>query len=227
VTPVSAPPGVPRALTKTELIHGQLRQGILTLKYRPGDYLNVDELARQHDLSPIPVREAVARLAAERLVVLRPHVGVEVAPLDETSVREVFVLLSGLETATVGDIVDRVGAEDLAELAAIHAAMGKIRLPRGLEAWDQANAAFHLRLVAIAGLPSVLDQLKVVFEHWDRVRRYFFEIFPERDSSRAQREHLAMIGATKNRDGARLRELLQRHNLRARQTYLRLLKQRG
>ena len=36
-----------------------------------------------------------------------------------------------------------------------------------------------------------------------------------------------MIGATKNRDGARLRELLEKHNLRARQTYLRLLKRQG
>ena|ERR1700678_3767894 len=219
-------PAVPtplRAPTKTELIHGLLRHGVLTLRYRPGDYLNIDELARRHDISPIPVREAVARLAAERLVIMRAHVGAEVAPLDETSVREVFALLGGLETAAVGDIVAKVTDGDIAELAKICGELGRLRLPGDLEAWDRRNTAFHLKLASIAGLPSILDHLKVAFDHWDRTRRYFFEISPQRDAGKAQREHLAMIEALGRRDEALLHDLLHRHNERARLVYLKLL----
>jgi len=85
----------------------------------------------------------------------------------------------------------------------------------------------HLKLAAIAGLPSILDQLRVVFDHWDRIRRFFFEISPERDASKAQREHLAMIRALEKREGDRLRDLLYRHNDRARLTYLKLLQAQG
>lgn len=212
-----------RALTKTEFIHGLLRQGILDLKFRPGDYLNVDELARRHEISPIPVREAVARLVAERLLIMRPHVGAEVAPLDETTIREIFAFLEGLETSAIGDIVAKATADDIAELRRIHAELEQLSLPGDLEAWDRSNAQFHLKLAAIAQLPSVLAHLGVVFDHWDRARRFFFEISPRRDASKAQREHRAMIRALEQRDGVLLHGLLHQHNDRARLVYLELL----
>ncbi len=200
-----------------------LRHGILSLKYRPGAYLNIDELARRHEISPIPVREAVARLVAERLVLMRPHIGAEVAPLDETSVREIFALLGGLETSAVGDIVAKATQGDIAALTEIHGEMEQLSLPDDLGTWDQTNAAFHLKLASIARLPSVSGQLEVVFDHWDRARRFFFEISPGRDASKAQREHLAMIRALERRDADLLHVLLHRHNDRARQIYLKLL----
>jgi DNA-binding GntR family transcriptional regulator len=212
-----------RALTKTEMIHGLLRQGILSLKYRPGDYLNIDELARRHELSPIPVREAVARLVAERLVIMRPHVGAEVALLDETSVREIFAFLGGLETSAIGDIVAKATGDDIADLRQVFAEMEQLRLPEDLVTWDGANAAFHLKLASIAQLPSILEHLRVVFDHWDRARRYFFEISPGRDANKAQREHLAMIKALEKSDEDLLRALLHKHNERARLVYLKLL----
>ncbi len=215
--------GKVRALTKTEYIHGMLRNGILSLKHRPGDYLNIDEFARRNGMSPIPVREAVSRLVAERLVIMRPHIGAEVAPLDETSVREIFALLVGLETSAVGDIVARATDSDFADLRHLHADMEKLSLPDDLESWDRTNAAFHLKLASIAELPSVLEHLRVVFDHWDRARRFFFEISPRRDAGKAQREHLAMIRALESSDEDLLHALLHRHNERPRQAYLRLL----
>jgi DNA-binding GntR family transcriptional regulator len=212
-----------RAITKTAFIHGLLRQGILDLKYRPGDYLNIDELARRHEISPIPVREAVTRLVAERLVILRPHVGAEVAPLDETSVREIFAFLGGLETSSLGDIVAKSTGEDVTDLRRILAEMEQLKLPEDLKSWDRSNAAFHLKLASIAQLPSILEHLRVIFDHWDRARKYFFEISPGRDASEAQREHLAMITALEKRDGESLHALLHQHNERARLVYLRLL----
>jgi DNA-binding GntR family transcriptional regulator len=216
-----------RALTKTALIHGLLRQGILDLKYRPGDYLNIDELARRHEISPIPVREAVARLVAERLVIMRPHVGAEVAPLDETSVREIFAFLGGLETSSVGDIVAKSIGEDVADLRRIFAEMEQMRLPEDLGSWDRSNAAFHLKLASIARLPSILEHLRVVFDHWDRARRYFFEISPGRDPNKAQHEHFAMIEALEKRDETVLHALLHQHNERACLAYLTLLAEQG
>jgi DNA-binding GntR family transcriptional regulator len=216
-----------RAVTKTEYIHSLLRQGILDLKYRPGDYLNIDELARRNDISPIPVREAVARLVAERLVVMRPHVGAEVSALDETSVREIFAFLAGLETSAVGDIVANATGDDIAELRRILAGMDQLKMPDDLLAWDRSNAAFHLKLASIARLPSILGHLKVVFDHWDRARRYFFEISPLRDAGKSQREHLAMVRALEKKDEGLLHQLLHQHNGRARQAYLKLLAERA
>jgi DNA-binding GntR family transcriptional regulator len=46
-----------------------LRELILDQGLRPGSRLNVDRLARELGVSSSPVREALARLEAERLVV--------------------------------------------------------------------------------------------------------------------------------------------------------------
>ena len=209
-----------RAMTKTELIYDVLRRGILTLVYRPGTYLNIDELARRNHVSPIPVREALARLVEERLVVIRPHFGAEVAPLDETAVREVFAFLEGLETAAAEDLVARVLSADIAALEEILGEIDDLRLPADLAARDKANAAFHIRLVTIAALPGLLEQLRRGFDHWDRVRRYFSEISSNRGGLTAQKEHRAMLSALKRKDGDLLRKLLHLHNARARRVYL-------
>jgi len=212
-----------RAPTKTVLIHDLLRRRILALRHRPGEYLNVDELARAHAVSPIPVREAVARLAAERLVILRPHVGAEVAPVDGTSVREIFALLTGLELAAAAESVARVTPADLARLRALHRELAAHGRVGDRAEWDRRNAAFHLALASLAALPAVVEQLRVAFEHWDRARRHLFERSPEIDFARAQQEHRAMIAALQARDAGRLRRLLLAHNARARDRFLRLL----
>jgi DNA-binding GntR family transcriptional regulator len=222
------PPSLPvppptRALTKTGLMYETLRRGILTLQYPPGHYLNVDELARRHQLSPIPVREAVARLVAEGLVVMRPHIGAEVAPLDETSVREVFAFLVGLETAALPAVVARVTPADRAELEALVARMDRLRLPRDLARWDEANAEFHLRLSAIAGLSALLGQLRSTFDRWDRIRRHFFAAASDRRAQEAQREHRRMLRALQGGSVGRLRALLIAHNESALARYQRLL----
>jgi DNA-binding GntR family transcriptional regulator len=207
-------------MTKTKAIYDTLRRGILALTYLPGDYLNIDELARRNKVSPIPVREAIARLVEERLVVMRPHIGAEVASIDESSVREVFALLEGLETAATRDIILRAGPTDAVELGKILDAIDDLRLPADLARWDEANAAFHLRLAKIAALPGLLENLRRSFDHWDRIRRYFSRASSSRGGIAAQREHRAMVMALKRRDEASLRKLLHRHNERARQAYL-------
>ena len=47
----------------------------------PGDRVNIDALARELEVSPTPVREALARLESDGLVRKRPLAGYTVTPL--------------------------------------------------------------------------------------------------------------------------------------------------
>ena len=67
----------------------------------------------------------------------------------------------------------------------------------------------------------------MVFDHWDRARKFFFEISPRRDAVKAQREHLDMIRALEANDAGLLHSLLHQHNERALEVYLKLLAVRG
>lgn len=212
-----------RPPTKTEQVHDWLREAILTHGLKPGDYLNIDELARRHGVSPIPVREAVARLATERLVVVRPHFGAEVAPLDENSVHDVFALLEGLETASAARVAELADADDHAALDALLDTLRQAARSGDADEWGRTNTAFHLRLAGIARLPLVQDELRVAFDHWDRIRRHFFHAVPGPRLDRAQQEHRAMVAAVKRRDAAVLEQCLREHNRTARTSYLQTL----
>ncbi|MBM3843587.1 MAG: GntR family transcriptional regulator [Verrucomicrobia bacterium] len=217
-------PSIPeRAPTKTEQVHGWLREAILTHALRPGEALNLDELARRHGVSPIPVREAVARLTAERLLVIRPHHGAQVAELDENSVHDIFALLEGLESASAPRVIERAGPEDVAALEGLLGTLDAAVAAGDSDAWGRANAAFHLRLAGVAQLPRVEDQLRLAFDHWDRVRRHFFREVNGLRLGEAQREHREMVQAVARGAAGALEHGLRAHNRTARAFYLHAL----
>ena len=65
-----------------QAIYLALREKILTGGYRLGEALRQESLAKEFEASRVPVREALNRLEAEGLVILRPRRGFVVASLD-------------------------------------------------------------------------------------------------------------------------------------------------
>jgi DNA-binding GntR family transcriptional regulator len=76
--------GLPRRdLARTslsELTYEALKERILDQKLAPGARLNIDAITKSLGVSSSPVREALVRLEAERLVVLELYSGYSVAP---------------------------------------------------------------------------------------------------------------------------------------------------
>jgi DNA-binding GntR family transcriptional regulator len=68
-------------LTEAERVYAELHAEILAGRLRPGDPLRQQEIARRLNASRTPVREAVARLAAEGLVDAESRRGAAVASL--------------------------------------------------------------------------------------------------------------------------------------------------
>ena len=70
-----------RHRTKQEFVYETLREAIMRCELGPGRRLVIDELARQLEVSAIPVREALQLLQSEGLVTNVPHVGATVSPV--------------------------------------------------------------------------------------------------------------------------------------------------
>ena len=70
-----------------------LRDGILTQVFKPGERLNIPDLAARLDVSLTPVKEALNRLAAEGLVRIRPRSGTFVAELSPEDVAEMVAFI--------------------------------------------------------------------------------------------------------------------------------------
>ena len=83
--------------SKQERTYAILRSRILDGTYGPGQRLVIDALARDLDVSPMPVREAIRRLEAEGWLTYQRHQGAQVAPLDEAGWMEALTTLAVLE----------------------------------------------------------------------------------------------------------------------------------
>src|SRR5215217_1049733 len=70
-------------VSKSELAYDWLRRKIQRHEYGPGYRLVLAEIAAELKMSVVPVREAIRRLEAERLVTFERNVGARVAMVDE------------------------------------------------------------------------------------------------------------------------------------------------
>ncbi|WP_232836184.1 GntR family transcriptional regulator [Mycolicibacterium smegmatis] len=89
-----------------------LRDAIIAGKFAPGERLNEKDLAEQLGTSRGPIRDSLAALAHEGLVVHEPHKGARVPPLDKADIEDVYTLRVALETLAARTAVERARAAD-------------------------------------------------------------------------------------------------------------------
>ena len=75
----------------------EIRRAVLSGVLPPGRKFSIAELSVQFGVSHIPVREALRRLEAQGLIVLRPGRSAMVSPLDRDELRAIFRLRQLLE----------------------------------------------------------------------------------------------------------------------------------
>jgi DNA-binding GntR family transcriptional regulator len=145
----------------------RLRDAILSGKYKPGERLNESMIAREFDISRIPVREALFQLQESGLVTNHKHRGVFVTVLSEEDTQRINSVRMVLETEAMRLARAHMTPEVAASLSA---------LVDKMESWSgqMAEAAeldlkFHRTIWEAAGNPylvKTLDSLMtVLFAH--------------------------------------------------------------
>lgn len=97
-------------------IYEQILLDIILGELPPMSILDDKALAMRYSGGVAGVREALGRLALERLVVRRPRVGTVVAPLDIREIEQAFEVRHMLEARTAGLAARNATAEDIAAI---------------------------------------------------------------------------------------------------------------
>src|SRR5215475_7582268 len=101
---------------KHELAYRLIRERIEAAVYQPGQRLVIDALARELDMSQVPIREAIRRLQAEGWVTYRHNSGPEIANIgleQWEATMELVAVLEGYATALAAPYLRK---KDLKEL---------------------------------------------------------------------------------------------------------------
>jgi DNA-binding GntR family transcriptional regulator len=109
----------PPEASKQQEVFSVLRRRILDGTYPPGFRLVIDALARELEVSPMPVREAIRRLEAEHWVVHTRNVGAQVAPRDAEVWAEVIETLAVIEGYVTAMAARHMTADDFAAMRSL------------------------------------------------------------------------------------------------------------
>ena len=100
------------AQSLTELAYGHLEEMIVTLKLPPGASVSEAELSQRLGIGRTPIREALQRLARERLVVILPRRGIMVSEINVKSQLRLLEVRRELERLIARTAARRASAEE-------------------------------------------------------------------------------------------------------------------
>ncbi len=195
----------PRALY--EEVAEQLRQRIFRRELEPGSWIDELKLAQQYGISRTPLREALKVLAAEGLVTMKVRRGAYVTEVSEHDLRDVYHLLSLLESDAAGVAASRITDAQVRELQELHQQMEAAAAQT--EQFLALNERFHMRVLEIAGNrwrnQMVADLRKVM-----KLNR-LNSLLKAGRVQESIREHRAVMRALARRDGAAAAQKMRTH----------------
>ncbi|MEV6845962.1 GntR family transcriptional regulator [Actinoplanes sp. NPDC051411] len=199
-------------------VYQSLRAAVLEHTLSPGDRMNIDALARELDVSPTPVREALARLESEGLVRKRPLAGYTVSPLlSRSEFADMFDMRLLLECAAARWAAERATPGQRATLVTEAART----IPASDDkSWHSAfttlDAHLHGLVAEAAASPLLVDSITRLHAHLHLHRRYF----PYEQTAVTTREHQRIAAAIDRNDPDEAEAAMRAHLTEARERHL-------
>ena len=134
---------------RRDVIANQLREAIISGRFKVGERLIEEVLAEEYGVSRVPVREALRRLETEGFVTLTPYRGATVSAGSRRDSLELMQVRRGLEVMAARLAAEIRGGEVAAELSAVVRRGRDAALSREVEALPPLIMEFH-KLVACA-----------------------------------------------------------------------------
>ena len=195
----------PRALY--EEVAEQLRQRIFRRELQPGSWIDELKIAEEFGISRTPLREALKVLAAEGLVTMKVRRGAYVTEMSEKDLRDVYHLLSLLESDAAAVVAAKGNTADLQSLQALHEELEAAAGER--DRFFAINERFHMRLLELADnrwrSQMVADLRKVM-----KLNRHN-SLFKQGRIEDSLSEHRAILDAMLSRDPEGTRRAMQAH----------------
>lgn len=200
--------------TLSERAYLRLRDDIIAGTLAPTAKLKISMLRQDYGFGAGPLREALARLAGENLVVLEGQRGFAVAPISLDELKDIGRLRIHLEFEALSAALPLADAEWEDRLIAAFHRLSRFERSAAeedgeLAEWDRLNRAFHDATVAGCPLIWTMRLRAQILQLHERYRRLSRSIAA--GSRDIAAEHNALFEAVMNRDLPACRTILTTH----------------
>jgi DNA-binding GntR family transcriptional regulator len=200
----------PRHKTAVEFAVDEIKRRIVEQELPPGTRIDQNLTADMLGLSRIPVRQALADLAARGFVILQAHRSAIVAPLSAAEFRNLYDLRCRMEPWAMEEACRCFTETDFAHLEGLIDRMVEAARTHDLARYMDLNRDFHFALFAGTENPHLLRILQGLFDTSERYQWVYVNAVGSMDRSiRDHREIMTLMRAGDEKDAI---ALSVRHN---------------
>jgi DNA-binding GntR family transcriptional regulator len=200
----------PSRLTLTDSVYEAVKEMVMEQHIEPGARVNIDLVARQLNVSPTPVREALARLEMDGLVVKEPLRGYSITPtLDGKAFNDLYDIRRLLEPFAARAAAVR---RDEKVLRALDREIADMRRTvesgggsagkgyQGYRDFASQDARFHEVIAGTSGNNLLSDTLRRLRSHLHLFRLYHLYYSTQAIGNATVIEHEAILAAIRAGD---------------------------
>ena len=184
-----------------------VRQQIYSRELEPGSWIDEMKMVEKFGISRTPLREALKVLAAEGLVTMKPRRGAYVTEVSEKDLRDVYHLLSLLESDAAAVVAQTASDQQLQLLQDLHLALEQA--VGDADQFFHINEQFHMQLLAMCDnrflSQTVADLRKVM-----KLNRHQ-SLFKQGRIKDSLKEHGAIMLHLSDRNAESTRKAMQAH----------------
>ena len=197
-TAVDETPGV----TTHESVYRGLRERILFGGVPPVSTVTLRGLAESLGVSPMPIREAVRRLIAERALKMQDNRRVFVPPMSEPRFQEIVFARLALEPELAARAMDRIGKAQIAHIASLDRAVDRAMAEGDVPGYMRSNYRFHFAIYDEAGAETLRALVESI---WLQFGPFMRMAYGRLGTSTLEDHHQAAVAALKRGDRTALK----------------------
>ncbi|CAH1672361.1 GntR family transcriptional regulator [Chelatococcus asaccharovorans] len=198
-----AEPAAPRRRNRVnlfDLAYERLEDLIVNCELKPGRFLAIQDLQDISGFGRTPVHQAVSRLAADTLVIVRPRHGVQIAPIDLARERVLLRLRRDLERFVIRLATEKSGPSHRNQLLHLARALREHRETLTLSEFNTFDRRIDQLILAAAGEPFLEHTLRPLHTLFRRIGWIFHNrIASDQNFGATVDSHLAILDAIAGR----------------------------
>ena len=180
-----------------ERVYAELCDSILAGQFVPGVSVTLRGIAEKLGVSPMPVREAIRRLVAERALEVLPNRRVCVAPMTQTRMRELNHARLSLEPELASLAMDSITKSDIRSLRRIDEELNQSLRSGDVDAYIRCNRNFHFGIYERANSPVLCPLVRSL---WLQFAPFTRIVFGRMGTEELQDYHADALDALRKKD---------------------------
>ena len=187
----------------------EMRDRIVTLRIPPGSPINEDALGKELEMGRTPVREAIKRLALERLVSVFPRRGTFASEINITDLAQISDVRVQLEGHAAYRAAERIAPAEHEELEALLDKLDRSETTADADELMRLDAHVHRFVYQCADNPYLEETLGRYFNLSLRIWYLVLDRLPHLSANVL--EHRALLSAIRAGDADRARAIAGEH----------------